>query len=108
MNSLRELAMKATILVCTAAAAVLTSSVYADEAQIQLKPGPGRDQVMGYCVMCHSLDYIQANSPFMPRQVWEAEVTKMIKAYGAQVPPEDVAKIVDYLTTNYGVATAAK
>ena len=41
---------------------------------------------MGYCVMCHSLDYIQGNSPFMTRQVWEAEVTKMIKAYGAQVP----------------------
>ena len=53
---------------------------------------------MGYCVMCHSLDYIQGNSPFMTRQVWEAEVTKMIKAYGAQIPPEDVPKIVDYLT----------
>ena len=102
--------MKATILVlvCAAATAVVTSSVYADEAQLQLKSGPGRDQVMGYCVMCHSLDYIQANSPFMTRQVWEAEVTKMIKAYGAQVPPDDVPKIVDYLTANYGIATAAK
>ena len=96
--------MKAKILVCAAAAAVVTFGAHADEAQIQLKPGPGRDQVMGYCVMCHSLDYIQANSPFMTRQVWEAEVTKMIKAYGAQVPPEDVPKIVDYLTANYGVA----
>ncbi len=53
---------------------------------------------MGYCVMCHSLDYIQGNSTFMTRQVWEAEVTKMIKAYGAQVPPDDATKIVDYLT----------
>ena len=87
---------------------LLASSALADESQIKLKDGPGKDLVVAHCVMCHSLDYIQANSPFMPRQVWEAEVTKMIKAYGAQVPPEDVAKIVDYLTTNYGVATAAK
>ena len=101
--------MKARMLVCAAAAAaIVTVGAWADEAQIQLKPGPGRDQVMGYCVMCHSLDYIEANSPFMTRQIWEAEVTKMIKAYGAQVPPEDVPKIVDYLTANYGVATAAK
>lgn len=101
--------MKTKMLACVAAAAaVVAAAAWADESRIQLKPGPGRDQVMGYCVMCHSLDYIQANSPFMTKQVWEAEVTKMIKAYGAQVPPEDVPKIVDYLTTNYGVATAAK
>jgi hypothetical protein len=97
------------MLACSAAAAaVVAAAAWADESQIQLKPGPGRDQVMGYCVMCHSLDYIQANSPFMTRQVWEAEVTKMIKAYGAQVPADDVPKIVDYLTANYGVATPAK
>jgi sulfite dehydrogenase (cytochrome) subunit B len=80
----------------------------AQESKIELKPGPGREVVMGYCVMCHSVDYIASNSPFMTRQVWEAEVTKMIKAYGAQIPAEDATKIVDYLTTNYGVATPPK
>ena len=78
------------------------------QEKIELKPGAGRDQVMGYCVMCHSLDYVQGNSPFMTRQVWEAEVNKMIKAFGAQIPPDDVPKIVDYLTANYGVATPPK
>ena len=53
---------------------------------------------MGYCVMCHSVDYIQMNSVFMNRQVWDAEVTKMIKAYGAQVPPDQIPVILDYLT----------
>ena len=86
------------------ALAAAVAGAQADESKVELKPGPGRDQVMGYCVMCHSLDYIQGNSPFMTRQVWEAEVQKMIKAYGAQVPAEDVPKIVDYLTTNYGAA----
>lgn len=99
--------MRAKSALCLAVAATAMAA-YAQESKIELKPGPGRDQVMGYCVMCHSLDYIQGNSPFMPRQTWDAEVTKMIKAYGAQVPPEDVPKIVDYLTTNYGVATPAK
>jgi mono/diheme cytochrome c family protein len=79
----------------------------AQEAKLELKPGSGRDQVMGYCVMCHSVDYIQMNSVFMNRQVWEAEVTKMIKAYGAQIPPDQIPIVVDYLTTNYGTAPAA-
>jgi cytochrome c553 len=93
------------LLVAAAAAAAVA---HAQESKIELKPGPGRDQVMGYCVMCHSPDYIQGNSPFMTHQVWEAEVNKMIKAYGAQIPPAEVPKIVDYLTANYGVAAPAK
>lgn len=32
----------------------------------------------------------------------------MIKAYGAQVPPEDVPKIVDYPTVNDGAAAPPK
>ena len=92
------------LLFCTLAA--VAANATADESKLELKPGAGRDQVMGYCVMCHSVDYIQGNAPFMTRQVWEAEVTKMMKAYGAQIPPEDVPKIVDYLTANYGPAPA--
>ena len=92
-----------------AAAIVVAASVaLAQESKLELKPGPGRDLVMGYCVMCHSVDYLQSNSPFMTRQGWEATVTKMVKAYGAQIPAEDATKIVDYLTTNYGVATPPK
>ena len=91
------------------AAIVLAAGVaLAQESKLELKPGPGRDLVMGSCVMCDSVDYIQSNSPFMTRQVWEATVTKMIKAYGAQIPPEDATKIVDYLTANYGVPTPPK
>ena len=84
----------------------LAGVVLADESQLQLKSGPGRDQVLGYCVQCHSVDYIQSNAPFMNRQVWEAEVTKMIKAYGAQIPADEVPRTVDYLVANYGPAPA--
>ena len=76
--------------------------VSAAEQSVELKSGPGRDKVEASCSACHSLDYIIANSPFMSRQVWDAEVTKMIKAYGAQISDADAKEIVDYLVANYG------
>ena len=35
------------------------------------------------------------------KDFWTAEVTKMIKVYGAPIDDADVGKIVDYLTANY-------
>ncbi|HEX3632128.1 MAG TPA: cytochrome c [Casimicrobiaceae bacterium] len=84
------------------AIALAATVVYAAEQRVALKDGPGRDKVEANCASCHSLDYIQGNSPFMNRGVWDAEVTKMIKAYGAPVSDADAREIVDYLTKNYG------
>jgi uncharacterized protein (DUF697 family) len=42
------------------------------------------------------------NSPFLTPQVWEAEVVKMIKTYGAPIEDKDARTIVEYLTANYG------
>ena len=74
----------------------------AAEQRVALKDGPGRDKVEANCASCHSLDYIQMNSVFMNRQVWDAEVTKMIKAFAAPISEPDAKEIVDYLTKNYG------
>ena len=52
--------------------------------------------------MCHSLDYIQMNSPFLDRKGWEASVNKMIKVMGAPIAEPDAQDIVDYLAGNYG------
>jgi sulfite dehydrogenase (cytochrome) subunit B len=76
--------------------------VIAQEDTLQLKPGAGQEKVLAYCSACHSVDYIQMNSPFPDRKLWEAEVNKMINAFGAPIPKEDVATIVDYLTAQYG------
>jgi hypothetical protein len=35
------------------------------------------------------------------QQFWQAEVTKMIKVYGAQINDADVGKIVEYLASTY-------
>ena len=82
--------------------ALAATIVVAAEQRVELKPGAGRDKVEANCVACHSLDYIVANSPFMTRQVWDAEVTKMIKAFGAPISDADAKVIVDYLVANYG------
>jgi len=85
-----------------AAFAVTLSAAAAQEQTITLKPGPGLDKVQANCSACHSLDYIQINSPFLNAAGWQAEVTKMIKAMGAPIGDEDAKAIVDYLAKNYG------
>ena len=79
-----------------------TFPAFAGEDDVRLKDAPGKDLVAANCSMCHSLDYIQMNSPFLDRKGWEASVNKMIKAMGAPVAEADVQKIVDYLASQYG------
>lgn len=73
----------------------------AQESKFALKDAPGKDKAM-QCVACHSLDYIQMNSRFMDKAGWTASVNKMINAFGAPIPKEDVETIASYLAENYG------
>jgi mono/diheme cytochrome c family protein len=74
----------------------------AAESDVTLKPAPGHDLVETNCQVCHSLDYIPMNSPFLPQKTWDAEVHKMIKAYGAPIEEKDAQAIIEYLSKNYG------
>jgi len=69
-----------------------------------LAPGPNIELARARCEVCHSVDYIttQPRSFADPRTTWTAEVAKMRKAYGADIPDEEAAKIVDYLVATYG------
>lgn len=84
------------------AAAVIALPALGEEKLIDLKKAPGLDKVEGNCGACHSLDYIQMNSPYPNAALWDAEVTKMIKAFGAPISDTDAAVIKDYLQKNYG------
>jgi len=84
------------------AAAVVALPALAEEKLVDLKKAPGLDKVEGNCGACHSLDYIQMNSPYPNAALWDAEVTKMIKAFGAPISEADAAVIKDYLKKNYG------
>jgi sulfite dehydrogenase (cytochrome) subunit B len=81
--------------------AVATTAL-AGEEPVQLKKAPGVDKVETNCAVCHSLDYIEMNSPFLNSAGWDAEVTKMINAFGAPISPADAKIIADYLKANYG------
>ena len=83
-------------------AALTAVSAAAQEKPVQLKPGPGLDKVEANCAACHSLDYIQMNSPFPNAALWDAEVAKMVNAFGAPIDEADAKAIADYLKRNYG------
>ena len=82
--------------------ALFASPLMAEEGTVRLRDGEGRQLVEANCVMCHSLDYIQMNSPFLDRKGWEASVNKMTKVMGAPVAEADAKAIVDYLSAQYG------
>jgi hypothetical protein len=81
---------------------VLTLAGAAAQERVRLTPGPGVEKVEANCAACHSLDYIQMNSPFLSSTQWEAEVKKMINVMGAPINEADAKTIVEYLSTNYG------
>ncbi len=100
--------MQRTVLLAIALAAGF-GSVTAAPVNYQLpnevaafKPGPNIEVVQGNCSACHSADYIKTQPPMKDRKgFWQAEVTKMIKVYGAPIDDADVGKIVDYLAATY-------
>lgn len=67
------------------------------------KPGPNLETAQNNCTGCHSADYIltQPRNEKPKKDFWQAEVTKMIKLYGAPIDEADIPKIVDYLSSTY-------
>jgi sulfite dehydrogenase (cytochrome) subunit B len=100
----RAAALAVTALVC-GAAAVQAKPVSYDlpEEMAAFRPGPNLEAVQNNCTACHSADYIQTQpeGPKFKKGFWQAEVTKMIKVYGAPIDDADVGKIVEYLTQTY-------
>ncbi len=80
----------------------LPLAAMADESQLALKDAPGRTVVLANCTMCHSVDYVLTNSPFMDHKAREAEVAKMRNAFKAPISDADARIIVDYLAANDG------
>ena len=81
---------------------VLTLPGAGAQERVRLTPGPGVEKVEANCAACHSLDYIQMNSPFLSSTQWEAEAKKMINVMGAPINEADAKAIVEYLSTKYG------
>ncbi|AJE98148.1 hypothetical protein [Pandoraea apista] len=72
-----------------------------ETSQLKASTLAGYQSASAWCVMCHSVDYINSQPP-MPAAFWSAEVTKMVKVYGAPIPEDQVKLISEYLGTAYG------
>jgi sulfite dehydrogenase (cytochrome) subunit B len=66
-----------------------------------LKRGPGLEAAQSNCTACHSADYLAMQPPKRGKAFWDAEVTKMIKTYGAPIAEADAKAIADYLAQTY-------
>ncbi len=71
----------------------------------ELPPGRGREAFVAGCILCHSPRYV-TNQPAFTREVWTEEVKKMTAVFGAPVPPEQAAEVVDYLVAFHGTEEA--
>ena len=84
-------------------ALLLGASPALAQEPVALKPGPGLDAVTTSCSVCHTLNYIRMNSVFLTPDAWQAEVTKMITAFGAPIDDAAAKTITEYLSANYAV-----
>jgi mono/diheme cytochrome c family protein len=73
----------------------------------EFPPGPGRDEFVTACVVCHSPRYITMQ-PRFPRAAWLSEVKKMQDTYGAHISDEQALQISDYLFSINGKAGSGK
>ncbi len=71
------------------------------EETAKLRPGPGVEIAEAHCLTCHSPDYIAMQPARKGHAFWTAEVTKMIKVYGAPIEEADARAIADYLAASY-------
>jgi hypothetical protein len=70
-------------------------------------PGPGRDEFVTACVVCHSPRYITMQ-PRFSRTTWMSEVKKMKDVYGAHISDQQALKITDYLVLVNGKAATGQ
>jgi hypothetical protein len=92
-ESLREESVRTYVFAVIAALIPLPAA--ADEPTIVLKKADGVEKVEANCQACHSLDYIPMNAQFLSAASWNAEVTKMIKAFVAPIDNDDAKAIAD-------------
>ena len=85
-------------------AALGARALAADPPTAAAPSGPGLDLINQRCIFCHNTAQIfsQHKSP----EAWSATVEQMATR-GAEVSPEEIKIITDYLAKNYGAPAAA-
>jgi mono/diheme cytochrome c family protein len=73
----------------------------------EFPPGPGREEFVTACVVCHSPRYITMQ-PRFSRTTWLSEVNKMKDVYGAHISDGQALKITAYLVSINGKPDAGQ
>lgn len=73
----------------------------AEQAPSEPPTGPGLELIQRSCISCHDI-YMITSKRKTPEQ-W-AEVMDLMSARGAEVTPEEMQIIEDYLSQNYPAA----
>jgi virginiamycin B lyase len=73
------------------------SPAVAQQDRADFPDGPGKSQVLAICGGCHELGRLKAG--YTP-EGWQT-VVRMMRNFGAPVPPDQAATIADYLTKSF-------
>ncbi len=91
----------ASLIIASSAFAQVKGDIEVPYIPFEIKMGKGFDIVNADCLMCHSFGYILNQGP-QSREFWREKIIKMIKAFKAPIPKEDIKIIEDYLVKHYG------
>ncbi len=101
MKYVTRLALISLVPAAFALAAPMSYPLPAETAKLRPSAHQGRQAAEANCQVCHSVDYIEIQPPAKGKAFWEAEVTKMVNVYKAQISADDHKAIVDYLAETY-------
>ena len=65
-----------------------------------LSEGTGKEIVKSICSQCHGLNYVTSSKK--TKKGWQSTVNSMVGAEGAPLTEDEIAVVVQYLTTQFG------
>jgi mono/diheme cytochrome c family protein len=78
---------------------VLGITALAVRADVDLPQGPGKDILENNCGECHGVERVADKA--WTKDKWRATVKDMVSR-GAELKPEEIDTLVDYLSTYFG------
>lgn len=107
--SIGAFALVLTIGVGVSKAQSLRAETIDPPSSIRVFPGEsaGAKATNSYCLMCHSAGMV-LNQPLLKKEAWRGEVDKMVNAFKAPIPQDQLPIIVKYLYSIHGSKSGAE
>lgn len=72
---------------------------------VYFQPGPGQEIANGYCLICHSAEYIYMQPPHS-QTTWTDIVKKMKRVMGCPIPDDQIEGLASYLFQQNSISLA--